>query len=454
MINFIGLTRPLLKYKEIFDYVLAPSPEVKSVDLCCGLGFAKTLIGIQIAAITLDDAPGHVGMFLEPDWDRIDNIFIPIWEDVIPEELYEHRVGKHQIIWKPTGSKLIYRPRVITGALANRRAKNRGIPTSFVIDDETAISFDMEQYQNTFARVRLDAAIRYYLTLSTPLVGPYGNFLKRGGNKIFHGRTRDNFYLLQRDPTYESRQRANMSEQQARRELDGELVALEGRLWKTAKREVAWPFGNRHDEHTKFKKGEPWWLFCDLGSASGAYAVIQQASGWQKLLELPVWVAIADFCPDDDANASRAFRKLDGEFGSPCAVVAGMDMNKRAGTDGRTPAYFVDQIWGNIPVYTCNESINSKQIQGDCFDTLLCTTAGERRFTVARDFVSLDRESKRGIIEMLDEDQWPPREERRINDVYPKNPRIYVQHIRDALLMGASEVMNPPVNSRKRSPAA
>jgi hypothetical protein len=457
MIPFNGLHRPLGKYKEIFDYVLAPSPEVKSVDLCCGLGFGKTLIGIQIAACTLDSAPGHVGMFLEPDWDRIDNIFLPMWEEYVPSELYEIKVGKNWIIWKPTGSRLVYRPRVITGSLAQRRARNRGIPTTFVIDDETAISFDKEQYQNTYARVRLPADIRYYLTLSTPLVGPYGNFLKRGNNKIFHGRTRDNFYLLQEDPTYESRQRANMSPEQARRELDGELVALEGRIWKTAKLDESWPFGNRNDFHTCFKKGEPWWLLCDLGGANGAYIAVQQTDGLyrgRKLYEKPVWVSIADFCPDDDASASRAFQKMDQEFGIPAGVVAGADVNTRASTDGLTVAYFVKQIWGNTHIYPCNESILNKQIQGNCFDQLLCTTTGERRFTVAKNFVSLENpRSNRGVREVLNEDQWPPKEKLRVNDVYPKNPDIIVQHARDALLMGSARIMNPPKWFKQTAPA-
>lgn len=432
---------------------MTPSPEVKNADLCCGLGFGKTLLGIQLAACTLDSAPGHVGLFQEPDWTRVQHIFLPLWEQHIPEELYEIYLSKDLIIWKPTRSKLIFKPRIVTGSLAQRRALNRGIPTSFVIDDETAIGYDQEQYQNTFARIRLDAEIRYWLGLSTPLVGPYANHLKRGGNKIFTGRTRDNFYLLHRDPTYESRQRAQMSEQQARRELDGELIALEGRIWNTARWDAkepacAWPNGNRNDEHVAFRPGEPYWLFCDLGVATGAYAVVQRMQPifrGRRLFSEPVWVAIADYCPDDDANAARAFTKIKREFGIPAAVVGGADIETRERTDGNTVAYFAQQIFGSqIKIMPCNESWYNKQIQYDCLSYLMCNTRGERRFTVARDFVSLDTRSRRGIREMLLEDQWPPIEKRRQGDFLPKNKEITVQHIRDALLMGTAQIMKPP----------
>jgi hypothetical protein len=450
------LTRPLGKYKEIFDYVLKPDPEVKSVDLCCGLGFGKTLIAIQIAALTLDSASGHVGMFLEPDWDRVKNVFLPMWEDIIPEELYRHDVGKRRMTWLSTGSSMIYRPRVITGSVAQRRAKNRGIPTSFVIDDETAIGFDRQQQQNTYARIRLKALIRYYLTLSTPLVGPYGRFLRRGGNKIFTGRTKDNFYLHYEDPTYESRQRANMSEQQARRELDGELVALEGRIWKdviydrdSKNKDCAWPKGNRHDQWTKFRSNEPWWLAMDIGRATGAYTVIQQTQpekNGRRLFRGPVWVAVADLCPKDDASAQRAFQLLDMHFGSPVAVVAGADLDTGASTDGETVAQVVDRVWGPgvVRIFTCDEHRVHKLTQFDCLNYLWCSSGNERRLTIARDFVSLDKESHRGVREMVQEDQWMEDDKKRVNEILPKNKEIIVQHIRDSLLMWAATIGFPP----------
>jgi hypothetical protein len=461
--GFNELEPPVGKYLDILQHILEPSSEVKSIDCCCGLGFGKTILGVQAAALTLNSQPGHVGLFLEPDWDRIENTFLPAWIRYVPDELYEIEAGKRRIIWKPTNGVLIYRPRVITGSRLLARSRTRGIETSFVIDDETAIEFDLEQYQNTFARIRLGTDIRYYLTLSTPLVGPYGRFLERGGNKVFTARTAENHYLLKRDPTYESRQRAQMSEQQARRELDAELVALEGRIWKSAKYDAespdcAWPKGNRNDIWTSFRKGEPWYLFCDIGSSTGAYAVVQCMDAvYRGMREFDdvVWVAIADYCPDDDASASRAFQRLRQEYGIPTAVVGGADMNTASNTDGRTVAYFVENIFGaGVPIYPCSERRYHKQLQYDQLTYLMCTTNGERRFTIARDFVSLDPDSKRGIREMIDQDAWPVMEKRRPNEVLPKNKEILVQHIRDALLMGAVKLMAPPVWLYNENPAA
>lgn len=453
------LRPPQGKHLEILREVLRPDPKVKPIDVCCGLGFAKTFLAIQAAALTLNYKENVSGLFLQPDWDRVNTIFLPCWEAIVPQELYKISIGKGLITWY-NGSKLYFRPRVITGAREMARSKFRGIPfIDFVIDDETAIAFDYEQYQNTFARIRGRGSIRYYLTLSTPLVGPYGRFLKRGGNTLFIGRTDENVYLLERDPDYVKRLEAFMSPAQARRELYGELVALEGRIWKTAKWSKydkekpdvdSWPNGNRNDLFPKFNPREPWWLFCDLGSATGAYAVVQSMDAihhGQRIFDIDpvVWVAIADYCPNDDASASRAFQLLRSHFGIPAAVVAGSDINTRDRTEGRNVSKFVTQIFGpSVHIYPVSEHRKDKQIQGDCFDYLLCSAIGERRFTIARDFVSLAPDTHRGICEMLLEDQYPPIEKQIFSDYYPKGKDNVVQHIRDALLMGSYAIMHPP----------
>jgi len=418
------------------------------------LGFGKTKLGLQISAMVMNMSPNQRVLFLEPDWDRINDIFLPSWEKYVPEDLYHHNVGKGRIEWW-NGAYLNYRPRVISGSLSRRRGKFKGIEFTVVIDDETAEGFDYEQYTNTFARIRSDIAVdvRFYLTLSTPIVGEYSRFLKRGGNKIFKGRTRDNFYLHLIDPGYEQRQRRIMSEEQARRELDAELVALEGRLWKTAKPDVPWPEGNRNDTFTKFDPSKPWWLFCDFGSSSGAYLVVQKTEPiyrGKRQFDGPLWVAVADLCPYNDASASAAMQLIDQHFGvkagynKPIGVVGGNDFNKRSDVDGNTIAFFAQLIWGaNVNIYPCDEDVYNKRIQHNRFLYLLCSAMGERRFTVAKDFVSLDTRSKRGLLEMFDEDHWPPQEKQRMSDYLPKNPEIKVQHIRDAVLMASAEIMSP-----------
>jgi hypothetical protein len=462
------LQPPVGKYLEIMQCAMEPHEGVRQIDLCCGLGFGKTLLAIQIAVLKLDRSKKTRILFLEPDWDRVRSIFLDTWEEHVPPELYRHEVTRQKITWIPTGATLHYKPRVITGSLALKRDRRRGPEYTDVIDDETAIGFDRQVFTNTLARVRKKSDCRTYITLTTPQVGAYGRFLKRGGNVIFKGRTADNHYLLKHQPDYETNLRAAMSEQQASRELDGNLVALEGRIWNTTKysefdpddpKKDAWPHGNRNDIWTGFRPDEPWWLFSDFGSATGSYVVVQAMDPVYRGHEMYngelVWVAVADFCPDLDASASRAFQRLKKEFGIPVAVTGGKDFGKTADTDGRTISKFASNIFGeNVQIFPCDESVYNKQMQFDSLTRLMCTTIGDRRFTIARDFVSLDTESHRGVREMIDEDQYPPIEKRVLNKILPKDKDNVVQHTRDALLMGAVAIMDPPHWAKDNNPAA
>jgi hypothetical protein len=440
----VGL--PHEKQREIMQYIFSQFGERSTilVDLCCGIGYGKTTLEIDIAQAMLSLGSEQRGLFLEPDISSVNDIFLVEWEKIVPEELYKINHSQRRIYWLPTGAILYYGPRVVTGSRSYAADKYRGRNLTFVIDDETAIGFLPELYTNLLGRIRVKSPYRLYFTASTPKVGPYGLFIQRSGNKLFRGATWDNPFM---DRETIDGLKANMSADQARRELGGELVALEGRIWRTADVNTAWPNGNRHDQWTSFRKGEPWWLFCDLGGATGSYVVVQQATGYhkgRKLFDGPVWVAVADLCPDSDASASRAFQVLKQEFGTPAGITAGADVNTRASTDGRTIAYFAQQIWANVRIYPCNESKFSKQIQYDRMNYLICSANGERRFTVARDYKSFDPDSHRGVIEMLEQDAWPDKDKRRPTDVLPKNKEIVVQHVRDALLMGAAMIMSPP----------
>lgn len=464
-----GIKPPKGKYLEIFNTVLAPHDDKIAVDLCCGLGFGKTLTALQIAALTLNIDGNQKGLFLEPDWARIRDIFIPTWTEIVPPELYTHQKGNYRMVWH-NGSYINYRARNINGARVMAQDLFRGIEFNFVIDDETAVGFDFEQYKNIYARIRGRSVNKhkYYFTLSTPKVGAYGRFIKRDGNILIRGRTADNWMVHENDPNYESDLRKLMSAEQARRELDGELVALEGRIWKTANlvmdpndpeyRNSAWPNGNRDDEWTCYNPRAPYWLMCDLGGATASYVVVQQRPATfrgSKLYDGNVWVAVADLCPTDDASASRAFQRIKAEFGRPIGISAGADIGTRAQTDGRTVAYFAEQVFGSATrINPVNESMYSKQLQFDVLSYLMCSSGGERRFTVARDFVSLDKDSHRGVIEMIDEDQQPPIDKRRVGEILPKSRDNIVQHTRDALLMGAAAFMRPPQWRFNRDPAA
>jgi hypothetical protein len=156
-------------------------------------------------------------------------------------------------------------------------------------------------------------------------------------------------------------------------------------------------------------------------------------------------VAIADYCPDADASVSRAFQLLDREFGTPAGVCAGGDIQTRSSTDGSTVAFFVRQMWGaGCRIFVANESTAGKMLQLTMLNRLINTTVGARRFTVAKNFRSLDPDSRRGVRETLLEYTHRPVDERDVGYVIPKGRQYPLCHCADSLLMGAVEVMSPP----------
>lgn len=432
------------KHLEVVDYLFEPNPGgVKQVDLCCGRGFGKSVLAIYIAVRALSIDGNQIGLFLEPDWKRVNRVFLKKWIKIVPKELYTINKSAQLITWF-NGSLLFYGPRNVTGSYQSAEDAQVGQDTTFIVDDEAALRCSYTMYTNNLATVREPSPVRFYLTVSTPRVGPYKRLVTAPGHTLFRGVSSDNIYL---PPGYVENLRENMSADQARREIDGEFVSLEGRIWKTWVGDKMWPNGNVHPTHTKFDARKPWYLYCDLGSATGSYVVVQQTDSslnGRDLFDGPTWVIVADLCPRNDASASRAFTRLKAEFGTPAAVVAGDDINTRGRGDGNTVAYFAQNIFGNINIYPCDERAYSKRIQYDCTNWLVCSATGKRRLCMAKDFVSLEPDSRRGIAELWDEDEWPAEDKRRPGDILPKNKDNRVQHVRDALLMGAMTLMAPP----------
>ncbi len=450
--HVLNIFPPYPKQQEILDALLEPTGNVKKIDLCCGRGFGKTVLAIIAAVKALSINGEQVGLFLEPDKDSLEQIFLPNWEEIVPGELYKHVPSKKKIIWI-NGSILYYGLRNVTGSILQRRNKYRGRNLNWVIDDEAAVGCDKQQYTNTLGAVRRKGDVRFYFTISTPQLGEYRNLITGKGHSLFRGTSEDNPYL---PDDFIATLTEDMSAEQIRREIFGEFISLEGRIWKNADLTKAWPNGTVNHEWTSFRKGQPWWLLCDLGSATGAYVVIQQAKATYRdrlLFDRPVWVAVADFCPNNDASAARAFSLLKENYGTPIGVTAGADIGTKAITDGRTVSYFVQQCWGSVPIYPCNESIYNKQLQGDVLEGLLKRGKDNaRRFTVARDFEQLQKDSTRGVLQVLEEDEYPEAGKGNQSDVYPKGPNFPLCHTRDALLMGMSQ-LSPPSWSYGNGPA-
>jgi hypothetical protein len=434
---------PYGKQQEILDHIFQPDPgQVRQVDLCCGRAYGKTFFLIALVCRALSVDGNQCGLFLEPDWAKINSVFWATWYELVPPELFKVNKGEQKITWI-NGSVLYYGPRNISGAIEAMRSKYRGLNLTFVVSDEEAMGCDAQMYTNTLAAIRKPSPIRFYFTASTPMVGEYRRLVTSENHVLYQGSSADNPYL---PDGFVEQLRSNMSRDQARREIDGEFISLEGRIWKTSDLTKSWPAGTIDDEHPRFDRNKPWWLLCDLGSSTGAYVVVQQRRATYRGHELfpgHVWVAVADLCPINDASASRAFSILKQAYGTPVGVTAGADVNTKSSTDGTTVSYFAQQIWGNIPIYPCNESIYAKQVQMDVFNDLLERGDGTRRFTVARDFHSFEEDSKRGVREMLEEDEWPDETKRRMSDFLPKGRENRVQHTRDAILMGFSQLAPP-----------
>jgi hypothetical protein len=448
----LNINSPYNRQREVLDELFAPTGYVKKIDLCCGRGFGKTVLAILAAVKALSIDGEQVGLFLEPDRDSIDQIFLPNWEEIVPAELYHHNSTQKKITWI-NGSVLYYGLRNVTGSVSQRRNKYRGRNLNWVIDDEAAIACDRLQYSNTLGAIRRKGDVRFYFTISTPQLGEYRQLITSKGHTLFRGTSADNPYLPE---DYISTLTEDMSADQIRREVYGEFISLEGRIWKEADMQNSWPNGTMNDEWDSFREGQPWWLLCDLGSATGAYVVVQQMPPMfrgQRIYDKPVWVAVADFCPVSDASAGRAFSLLKEHYGTPIGVTAGADVETRAITDGSTVSYFVQQAFGNVPIYPCNESVFNKQIQGDVFSGLIKRGKdGARRFTVARNFNQLDPDSRRGVLQVLEEDEYPEQGKGQFDQPFPKGNQFPLCHARDALLMGFSQ-LSPPSWSYGNGPA-
>jgi len=271
-----------------------------------------------------------------------------------------------------------------------------------------------------------------------------------------------------------------MTEDQIQREIYGRFISLDGQIWKTANyapyekikdsmdertrarltkqnKKTSWPHGNRHDTFTKYDPKKPYYLLCDLGGRNGAYLAVQSTYAdyrGRQLFPGPVWVAVSDFCPDNDASASRAFEMFYREYKcAPAGIVAGEDQNAIDKYTGQTLSYFATTVFGsNVPIYPCSERFADKQIQADALSHLFGDHQGHRRFCVARDFVKLHPKSTRSLPEMIVEDEWPDQEKQALSDFLPKNRENTVQHIRDACLMGAVKIMASPKWLKKLYP--
>lgn len=442
--------QPFPKGLEVIHQIIKPpyvKGEVRKINLSCGWGFGKTTLGIDIAQVLLQ--MGMSGYFLEPNVNLMEGLFLQRWEEMIPKELYTIRRGNiKQIKWLATGAILHYDHRAVTSRQEHVTWKMQGKTISFYIDDEASTGCSKIVHDQLAGRLRdPDAPFMVRITLSTPRMGAYSDLITEPGSITMRGRSEDNPYI---PPEIWAAKRAGLTRAQARRDMDGELMALEDQLWNMADLENAWPLGTIDDNHQRFDPAFPWYLFSDLGSATGADLIVQKIDRGFNYSE-PRWVVVADLCPQYDASIRSRYHKIASMFPTPpTQIVAGRDVNTRNPVDGATPAFFARKVWGNVGIFPADEHNMSKQVQLDLAQWMLQDGQGRRRLTIARDLyerkpnAALDKDSRRGFLEMLQQDIWLPEEDRREADFLPKGKRVRVQHIRDAFLMGVYSVAKPP----------
>lgn len=441
---------PFPKGIEVIHEIIKPpytKGEVRKINLCCGWGFGKTTLGIDIAQVLLQ--LGMSGYFLEPNVNLMEGLFLQRWTEMIPPEMYSIQRGNvKKITWLPTGAVLYYDHRAVTGRQEHVTWKMQGKTIGFYIDDEASTGCSKIVHDQLSGRLRdPDAPFMVRVTLSTPRMGPYANLITEPGSITIRGKSEDNPYI---PPEIWAAKRAGLTRAQARRDMDGELMALEDQLWYMADLENPWPVGSIDNMHPRFDPAHPWYLFSDLGSATGADLVVQRIDRGFTYDE-PRWVAVADLCPQYDASVRNRYKKLRSMFPTPpSGIVAGRDANTRNPVDGATPAYFARKVWGNVRIVPADEHSMSKQVQLDLAQWMMLDGQERRRITIARDLyerkphAALDQDSRRGFLEMLQQDIWLPEEDRRGADYLPKGKNVRVQHIRDAFLMGIYMVAKPP----------
>lgn len=416
---------PHEKQKNLISYLLQPDEKrIKQADLCCGRGFGKSIFAIFVATMALSLSPDEVGLFLEPDWKRVRRVFLKKWMLIVPNRLYEINKTEQCITWLPTGSLLFYGPRNVTGSYSTADDSQLGQDTTFIIDDEAALRCSPTMYINNLATIREPSNVRFYLTTSTPRIGPYKELVTSEGHKLFRGTSYDNPYL---PDGYVENLRKHMSKAQAEREIEGKFVALEGRIWKDFDSEL-----NRH-EH-RHDPMMPYFLFFDLGVATAAFAIVQRVGD--------DWIVTAEYTPHRSRGSmDENFARIKGAYGSPALVVAGADLESREHGSGKPNSWYVNKHFGRVTRKSPRDWRRNKEVQYSTLSYVICDVNDRRRFYVSKHLKSHD-DGDRGALNVMLEDTWPDEDKyAKFSDMLQHNA---LSHMRDALLYGAVCAMAPP----------
>lgn len=434
--------RPHRRQQDFLDFLCTPSVdgEIRRCHFVAGRGAGKSLAAVLGVLMVCIDEPGTVGLVTAPTNRQLADGFMALWRERVPMDLwtYHSRQGtREHFVQLVNGSMFFLRSRYVDNPSRGADA-HRGMNVSWWLDDEGALGYNPRQMSNISACIRRPGEHVFHVDTTTPRLGLYHEWATTEGHTIIHARSADNPYLPK---GWVDGQRKIMSAEQAARELDAEFVALDGRIWSGWKDEM-WPNGNIWQG--AYDKSKPFYLFFDIGVGNGAYAIVQTFDAQKSGLTVfpgRVWVVVAEYTPRSDGSVSRVCQRIKADYGMPSMVVCGADIKTRSQGDATTPEYFVRQIFGAVPLVDISGFEANKMVQYDRLSYLICSAMGERRFCAASGLVEHDTGS-RGVLKMVEQDEWPDDGQRRGKVYLPKDGRL--EHMRDALLYGAVGIMSPP----------
>jgi hypothetical protein len=429
---------PYGKQREILDYIFSSVGQEKiiKVALKCGIGFGKTTLAIDISQAMLSLGSEQRGLFLEPDVSAVNDIFLAEWDKIVPPELYKLNEGKRRIYWH-NGAILYYGPRVVTGSQQAAADKYRGRNLTFIVDDEAAIQFNMQLYQNNLGRIRVKSPFRLYFTDTTPKLGEYSRYLNSPNLKVFSGTTYDNPYI---DREWIEDIKENMSKNQARREIGGEMIALEGMAFGDFVSDKLYPEGNRH--WATFDPDLPYFIAADIGLKSG-YLIIQRHPATDiygnQVGRGHVDVIVQEFSPNAEDTRSTCMRIKAKLPGAPVAFCTGADTETTANwVDGIKASEVVQdkELWPGVSIRYPAGRDGYKSTQYDRLTGLICNHKSRRQLLVSEKLVSHDKENRRGVLEVMAQDEFPDGAKR--GEFLKKDGTL--EHIRDALFYWAASM--------------
>lgn len=399
-----------------------------------GRGSGKTLTCVLLALkAALELCPGLPGMVTEPSGRKIRDIFLPLWQAVVPANLYTYYAGEQKIVLT-NGSVIYLRSRHVDSP-ANAMLK--GMNVAWDIDDEMAEKCVARIFDDIDAAIRVKSPYSFHDTASTPIMNDYHDIVFREGHTRLFTSSKCNPHLPE---NWVDDIAGYLSPQYKAREIDGQFVPLAGLMWPEWSN-ADWPKGNMHPH--AHEHGKPYWLAFDIGVASSAWLIIQPIEH--------ALVVTAEYMPMREGSIDTIASKIAHDYGAPSAVIVGADINTRASTDAETGAFIVRRIFGGVPIHTVSGHHANKEIQHMQLSFGICSAKGQRRFCVSKQLRSVPprKDHNRGILEVMTQDSWPDNSAHR--NVWDAVKEHRLEHARDAAMYFATFAWPPHFTRMNRA---